>query len=222
MFHIYFEYDFDLSSHLTNKVFFIKKALIGGSINKLKDKELADFYKLVYDYQEIYFILHKQIPVFQKAFSEGPGAITPKQRKKALDQIRKSFILLERAYTRENIVYQIDDLYKYGEYLKKSQFVEKSKIEFTKQNFWFLHNLLEGLFSPKKEIKKKDWQVVLSSLYKTISFFFYYKTYFVKDISSSEFVYRILEGMETFISTLRLAESQIAKTKTGFPLKKSR
>lgn len=230
MFHWYFEYESETSTLLTDKVFFIKKALIGGSMDKLKDSEIAVFRRLIYDnprdddsqddsYQTIYYILHKQIPVFRKAFFEESTRITPKEREKALDQLRKAFILLGRAYTRENIVYRIDDLYKYDEYLKKAQIIESPISKSVKQPFWFAHNLFEGLFSPKKEIKGKDWLSALDTLYKAVDLFLYYKTYFLKDLPSPEFVYRTLEGMEIFMSSLQFEKTLTEKNKKGFPLR---
>ena len=218
LFHLYFEYDVALSRRLTEQVFAVKKILVGGSADQLKDQEIADFYRLIYDYREIYFILHKQIPVFRKVFTGGSGGITPEQSRKALDQMRKSFVLLERAYTRENIVYPIGDLYKYHKYLKKSQLVEHADSETVRQSAWFLHNLFQGLFSPQKEIKgKKGWSMALRSLYEVINLFFYYKTYFLEDRSSPERTYRIIESVEMLIDSLQ--QTQTIGNQKGFPLK---
>ena len=218
LFHLYFEYDSNLSRRLTEQVFALKKILIGGSVDQLKDQEIADFYRLIYDYQEIYFILHKQIPIFRKVFTGGSDGITPEQSERALNQMRKSFVLLGRAYTRENIVYPIGELYKYYEYLTESQLVKPSGSETVKQSAWFLHNLLQGLFSPQKEIKgKKGWSMALNSLYETINLLFYYKTYFLNNLSSPERTYRIIESAEIVIDSLQ--QIQAKGNKKGFPLK---
>ena len=220
MFHLYFEYDLASSTSLTEKIFTIKKFFIGGSIDELKDKEIASFYKLIYDYQEIYFILHKQIPVLKKAFQEKPGSISPQEREKALDQMRKSFLLLAQAYRRENIVYRIDDFFQNEKHFRKARFIEASdELVVLEKAFLFLHNLFEGLFSPKQFIQGEDWPIALDSLYRSVSLFFYYKTYFLEDLSSSAFIYRTVEGVENLISSLKLVESQVTNKKTGFPLK---
>ena len=233
MFNMYFEYPSDFSTYLTERVFAVKKILIGGSADKLKDQELRSLYNLMDNdltdgsdenlYREMYFLLHKQIPVLKKVFNKESSGITPKQRKKALSQIRKSFALLEEAYIRENIVYQIDDLYRYGEYFEKSQLIEVDDRETMKQGFLFLHNLFEGLFFPKKEIRKRDWKAALRSLYEVINLFFYYKTYFVKErpFVPGERVYRTLRSSEILISSLQSAEAagSLLGSPEGFPLR---
>ena len=219
IFNVYFKYDPETSINLTNKLFFIKKALIGGSVNKLTKRELAVFRRLVdndYDdnYKEIYFILHKQIPVFRKAFAG--KQVTPKERTKALHQLKKAFILLKQAYTREKIVYPIHDLHKYDEYLEEAQILKPAEARSAEQSFWFLHNLYEGIFSPKKNIQGRDWQIALETLYNTVNLFLHHRAYFSKDMYSPAFVYRALESLEILVPSLQLVKTQ---NKTGFPLK---
>ena len=212
LFNMYFEYDEQTSQKLTDQVFAIKKLFIGGSADRLKDQEIADFYRLVYDYQEIYYIMHEQIPVFKKVFFEKNGSLTPQQREKALEQLRKAFIVLERAYVRENIVYPIDDLHKHSEYLN----LLEDHTSHSKSFFWYAQNLLEGLLFPRREIKGKDWKKALHSFHSTVSLFLYYKTYFKKDLPALELAYRKLESMELFLSSLR---GKTAGKTSGFPLK---
>ena len=211
----YFGYDPETSRDLTNKLFLIKKVLIGGSVNKLKIRELAVFRRLVFDYQDIYYILHKQIPVFHKAFAG--EHIAPQEKTDALHQLKKAFILLKRAYTREGIVYPIHDMHKYDEYFEEAQIFKTSRTSLAKQAFWFLHNLYEGLFSPQQAIKKTDWQLALDSLYNMVNLFLHHRAYFSKDMYPPAFVYRALESMEIFVSSLKFVKTQ--KNKKGFPLK---
>lgn len=211
MFNIYYEYDEETSAQLRNIVFAFKKILIGGSVDQLKDKELLTLSHLINDYKEIYFILHKAIPIFLKAFSE--DSLTPKEKDKALDQVRKAMVLLNQAYQRENIVYPIEDIYKYAEYLYEAQLISEEAFPLFQKGFLFLHNLLEGLFAPKKQIEGKDWDKFFRALYKNIELFLHYKTYFDGNISSGVYTYRIIESLEIFISLLQIREPK------GYPLK---
>ena len=218
MFHWYFEYGEDRSRQLTNQIFALKKILIGGSIDQLKDQEIETFYKLIYDYQDIYFTLHEQIPVIRQVFSSSEG-ITPEQNEEALNKIRNSFVLLERAYDRENIVYPIDDLHRYGEYLQELQHMESVDIATVQKSMWFLQNLFEGIFFPKKNIQEKEWKAAFYSLYKTIELFFYYKTYFMgRDLSPTDLTYRMLDSAEILISSLQVEGMQRDENNKGFPL----
>lgn len=230
IFNMHFGYPPDFSSHLTERVFVVKKVLIGGSADKLRDQELRSLYELMGGqnkdkanlYLEVYFLLHKQIPVLKKVFNEESFGIIPEQKKKALKQIRKSFVLLEQAYIKENVVYQIDDLYRYGEYFKKSRLIREGHRETVKQGFLFLHNLFEGLFFPKKEIRGEGWRAALRSLYSTINLFFHYKTYFVeRPFAPGERAYRTLRSSEILISSLRAGKTtgNFTGSPKGFPLR---
>ena len=214
MFHLYFEYDKEMSTQLTNKVFFIKKVLVGGSIEQLKDKEISDLYKLIYDYQEAYFILHKAIPIFHKAFSGGLAVLSPAEKDKALDKLRKAMFLLNKAYQRERIVYTIEDIDKYAEYLRSAQLVEESTLSFLKKGFLFVHNLLEGVLSPQKAISGSNWGITFQALHKGVELFLYYKTYFTDNLSLGAYTYRTIESLEIFISLLETGGGSKA-----FPLK---
>ncbi len=224
------EYDRSTSAVIADKVLFIKKALIGGSIDKLKDQEIVSFYKLINDYQKIYSVLHKHIPIFIKAFtSDDP--ITPEEGKIALKALREAFKILEGAYSREGIVYRIDDLYKYNEYLMKTQIFGPTKPQFVTKGFWFLYNLFGGLFPSQEKIKTENWATALFALYKTINLFIHYKTYFFNKKASSEFIYKILESMEIFLSSIHPEKEDILSyfedrkeaikviKRKGFPLK---
>lgn len=219
MFHLYFEYEEEESRRLTDQVFAVKKLLIGGSADQLKDQEIESIYKMVYDYQEIYFILHKQIPVFHKAFNE-EESITPEEMEKALTKIKTAFNLLERAYHRENIVYQIDDLDSYDKYLKEFELVEATGTETVKQGIWFIQNLLTAVLFPQKEIAGENWKVALNSLYETFHFLFYYKTQFVNaDLSPPFLTYKILNSAEIMLSALQVEETSDTENKRAIPLK---
>ena len=218
LFNYRFGYDVRTSRILTNRMFFIKKALLGGSINKIEDRKVAEFYRLVYDYQEIYFILYKQIPVFQKFFF-GSVRLTPEESRKTLDQLRKAFTLLERAYIREKIAYRIDDLHKYDRYFTKAQLVEQVSTESTRQKSWFVHNLFAGLFYPLRVIQGRNWRMALKALYDMINLSFYHKTYFSEELSSEELIYRVLESLDIVLSSIQLAEGRPTGQEKGFPLK---
>ena len=188
---------------LMERVFAIKKILIGGSADKLKDSEIVKLYKLIYDYREIYFVLHRHIPTFKKVFSKKAGNINPEENEKALKELKTAFILLERAYLREKISYPIEDIFKYGDYFKEAEFVEPSQQKTVRQSFRYLHHLFQGLFSPKRKIKGKDWNIALSSLHKTISLFFHYKSHFTNNMPRPWLILRMIESAEIFISSLK-------------------
>ena len=212
MFRLYFEYDQETSALLTNRVFFVKKLLVGGSIDQLKDKEISDLYSLIYDYQEAYFILHKVIPTFHKAFSGGLAVVSPEEKDKALNQVRKSLFILNKSYQRENIIYPIEDIYKYGKYLLEAQLTDESAFPFFEKGFLFLQNSLEGTLSPQKVISGPSWEAAFQTLFKGIELFLYYKTYFTKDLPSGIYAYRVIESLEIFLSLLEVGESK------GYPL----
>ncbi|MDE0091750.1 MAG: hypothetical protein OXN83_00500, partial [Oligoflexia bacterium] len=51
LFHSYFEYDAETSDRFVDRLLAVKKILIGGSMDRLKDSELSILYSLVYDYK---------------------------------------------------------------------------------------------------------------------------------------------------------------------------
>lgn len=219
LFHLYFEYDVESAHLLTDRVFKIKKILIGGSVDKLKDAEIASLYRLANDYRDIYFILSKQAVVFKKAFNS-EERITSQEKEKVMYQIHKAFVFLEQAYTREKIVYSIEDLYKYGEYFNSIvDFNSSLGPKLAQKSFWFLQNLFSGLFSPQKEIYSEDWSSALSSLYDSLDLFFHYKTHFREQMPSLEWNQRVLEGLEIFVSSLSPDGRPSAKREKGFPIK---
>ena len=237
-----FGYDRDTANDLTEEVLLIKKLFVGGSIDKLKDKEIEAFYKLVYDFRDAYFDsgFYEQIPFIKKVFFESKSdKVTLRESSRALKAIGQAFQILEKAYKRENIVYRTDDLNRYPQYLEGSQIViplrsenfssyrrEKTEKlqpdryktgggEALNRSFKFLHHLFEGLLYPEKKIKGKGWTKAFHSLHQALSLFFYYKTYFPQEepVSLGELAYRILEGGEIFISLLQ------TRGKEGFPLR---
>ena len=211
LFNLYFEYDVETSNLFTNQLLAVKRLLIGGSIDRLKDKELSLLYNLVYDYKDAYFIIHKQIPIFLRAFTDTSYTITPEQRVKSLEQVKKAFKLLESAYKRENITYPIHDIYRYGDYLKQAGFLEDTQQ--ADRSFAFLHNLIEGSLFPEKEIKNAQWEDVFDVFYKTIDWLLYYKTYFVEGLPDLESSYIKLESARLFLSLF-----PTGRNVRGFPL----
>ena len=214
LFHIHFKYDTATSHRLTNQLFFAKKVLIGGSIDKLKDSELDTLYRLIYDYRDVYFILHRQIPVLRTAFRGRPGAVTEDQRQKALEQLRRAFVRLEQAYVREKIAYRIDDFQKYGRYFRESGLPGDAKT--VERVALYVGNLFEGLFRPKTKIQ--DWSLAFQSLQDTVSLLLYHKTYFSANISREEFIYRLMESAEIFLDSLNIDKLSMRPGRRGFPL----
>ncbi len=214
MFNMYFEYPESLATRLTAQVFAIKKILIGGSMDKLKDQELRSLYNLMYDYQDIYFLLHKRLPVFKKALA-GSAGLSSAERSQALRQIRKAFEILGKAYKRENIVYETHDLYRYGEYLERAGLVQENDQPAVRKSALFLHHLLEGALFPQKAIKQEGWNAALSSVYEAVNLFLYYKAYLVKNkpFIPGERTYRILRAGEILLSSLGSH-----RRSEGFPL----
>ena len=212
LFNLYFEYDEETSNRFTNQLLSIKKLLIGGSIDRLKDEELALFYNLIYDYKDAYFIVHKQIPIFLQAFTGTSYTITPEQKTKSLAQIKKAFHVLESAYKRENITYPIQDIYRYGSYFKQAGFLENE--EHADMSFSFFHNLVEGALSPSKEVRGDQWETVFTAFYKTVELLLYYKTYFAEDFSNLESAYIKLESARLFLSLF-----PVERNVKAFPLK---
>ena len=200
LFHLYFGYDVETSSRFAGQLLAIKRLLIGGSVDRLKDKELLALYRLSYDYRNFYFIIYKQIPVFLQAFNEASYVITPEQKTKSLLEIKEAFQLLESAYKRENIIYPIQDVYQFGDYLKQAGFLKEARK--TEESFSFLQNLLEGVFFPKEEIANEQWETFFTVFYKTIEWLLYYKTYFVEGLSDRESAYVKLESARLFFSLI--------------------
>ena len=228
---------------LANRVLLIKKALLGGDWDKVEDRKVIEFFHLIDSYEKAYFILHEQIPVFQKLFSGESVRITPEESDMALNQLRTAFMVLEPAYThleyayphtetaspQEKISYKIDDLYDdnpqdekaygYGTYLKRAQLFEEINPESAEQQARFIQHLFEGLFYPQTEIQGRDWRVAFDALYDMINLAFYHKTYFSQNLPPIEFNYRILESVDILLSSLQLVELRPANRKKGFPLK---
>ena len=209
LFHLYFKYNKETAVRFTNQLLAIKRILIGGSVNHLKDKELSAFYNLIYDYKDAYFMIHKQLPVFMRAWTEKPYTITSEQRSTALEQTKKAFQLLKTAYERENITYPIQDIYRYGSYFKQAGFLEDEKK--ANRTFYFFHHLVEGTVFPEKEIKNNHWADFFSGFYNTLDLFLYYKASFLENLSDLQYTYARLESARLFLSLLSV-------NKKGFPL----
>ena len=198
MFHLYFKYDTETSSRFTEQLLAIKRLLVGGSSDQLKDKELSTLYNLIYVYRDVYFIIHKQIPTFTQAFTNSAYTITPEQKTKSLAQIKKAFKLLKSAYKTENIAYPIQDIYSFGNYFKQAGFLRNQ--EKTERAFSFLHYLVDGIVSPYSEIADEQWDIFFNTFYKTIELLLHYKTYFTEDLTDLELVYTKLESARLFLS----------------------
>ena len=197
LFHLYFKYDQETSHRFTEQLLAVKRILVGGSQDRLKDKELSALYNLIYVYRDVYFIMHKQIPVFAGAFSDD-STITAEQKTKSLTQIKKAFKLLESAYKLENISYPIKDIYRFGDYFKQAGFLKHDQK--TDRGFSFLHYLIDGIVSPQEEIANEQWNLFFNTFYKTLELLLYYKTYFTKGLTDLESVYVKLESARLFLS----------------------
>lgn len=216
MFNNYFKYDKETSQLLTKKIFIIKKLLIGGSVDELKDQEIQTLYRLIKHYEDIYFILNKTFPIIKKTFhSKDLTQITLEEKTKALNKLSNAFTLLYRAYKKESINYSLKDIGKYAGYLHEAQWITKDQIPFMKQFFSFIQNMLEGVIYPKTHISQEDWRVVLQALHIHAELFFYHKTYITKTTSQKELIYRIIEMGKIFLSLLKISPSM---QKEGFPL----
>ena len=211
LFHLYFKYDKRTANRFTNQLLTVKRILIGGSVNQLKDRELSILFNLVYDYKDAYFIVRKQLPILVQIFKGKPGAITVEERLKALKQLKKAFDLLESAYKREKITYPIQDIYRYGEYFRQAGLLEQNhKVN---MSFDFIHNLIKGTVFPKTEIKSSQWGAVFNVFYKSLDLLSYYKAYFKTNLSDLQSDYIKLESARLFLSLLS------ENTDKGFPLK---
>ena len=212
LFHLYFEYDKETANRFTNHLLAVKKILIGGSVNQLKDKELSTLFNLVYDYKDAYFIIRKQLPILVQIIEGKDRVITEEERSKFLNQFKKAFNLLESAYKREKITYSIKDIYRYGEYFEQAGFLKANKK--ANSSFAFIHNLIEGTVYPQSKIKSSQWKTAFNIFYKSLDLFLYYKAYFTTDLSDLESDYIKLESGRLFLS---LVSDTIYNR--GFPLK---
>ena len=215
LFNWYFKIEEHSARLLTDKVFVIKKILIGGSINQLKDKEIETFYKLIYDYRDIYFEIQSQIPVFWRLFNSS-ASVTKEEYNST--QLEKAFKLLKQAYINKNVVYPLEDLNRYGEYLVKAKLVAKSKKQLLDKSVSLLQHLFQGFLYPKTQIKGNDWEPTLNSLQSTLKLLFYYKVYFAgSKMSLPEQTYRLLTAGELLIDSLNLP--YLKQNQKDFPLK---
>ena len=204
LFHILLEVPEPESWHLTHGLFSIKKALIGGSSEELKDSELQTFFRMVYDFREGYYYLHEVIPIFKKAFQPGGGRITSEEMRVALQQVERSFNALEPAYEREKVTYRLDDLGEYGTYIQ-ALFKGGEMVEDSWSGFAFLEDLLMGILHPQKEIRPGQWSVAFKALHKSIHLFLYYKTHFGESTSEPILSYRKMEMADLLFSSLQLS-----------------
>lgn len=208
MFHILLEYEEEKARRLTNKLLFFKKFLIGGSIDTIKDQELSDLMNLMFDYKEAYYIIHKEIPVFKKLFRG--ERVNSGKTDKTLEQLRKTVLLLSRAYQRESVSYTIEDLSQYPSYMGWGDL--KAKAFFT-----LLQNLFEGALFPQKEIEGEGWPVFVNVIRRSFDFLFYHNQYLLKDLTEMQFAYNSLLALEKFFSILSSNESLFLER--GFPIR---
>ena len=198
MFHLYFKYDKESSHRFANQLLIVKRLLVGGSIDRLKDKELSALYNLIYVYRDVYFIIHKQIPILTQVFTDRSYTITAEQKNKVLIQIKKSFKLLESAYKKENISYPVQDIYQFGDYLKQAGFLQDERQ--AERAFSFLHSLMTGIIAPKTKVADRQWKAFFDAFYKTVDIVLYYKTYFTEGLTNLEASYNRLESARLFLS----------------------
>ncbi|MBC6415244.1 MAG: hypothetical protein GDA46_02500 [Bdellovibrionales bacterium] len=214
LFHKLFEYGKVKSNRLTNQLLFIKKLLVGGSIDKLRDQELSHLFHLIHDengsndYRLAYFIIHKEIPTLRKLFRG--EIVREKARDKALEQLRKTLIILERAYKRVQVSYSIEDISQYPKYMG----MKDSKLQ---SLFLYLHHLLRGSVFPKKAIEGKDWSVFNHLILGNFELLFYINKYFNKKNNTIQITYNSLSVLEKFMELLSSNENLFLKR--GFPVR---
>ena len=208
MFHILFKYEEERSKQLTEKLLLFKKVLIGGSIDKIKDEELSKLLNLVFDYKEAYYIIHKEIPILTKLFKG--ERINSERPKKTLEQLRKTSLLLSRAYERENVSYTIEDLSKYPKYFKKENLKWHAF-------FSISQNVFEGVLFPQKEIKGENWSVFVNVIRRSFDLLFYHNEYLLKELTEIQLAYNLSSAIERVFPILASNESLFLER--GFPLK---
>ena len=210
-FHSRLGYDKEKSQLLTHRLLFIKKLLVGGSIDTIKDQELDQLYDLVDYYKEIYLVLHKEISVL-KNLVQGKK-INLEGKEKTLDQVGKAVILLSRAYQSENVSYTVEDLSKYSEYIKRYSEYDTTSLQAL---FTILKNLLQGSIYPHQEIQGKHWDVFVNVIRRSFDFIFYYNEYMLKEKTEIQFAFNSLLTLEHFLPLLSSNE-ELYFTQ-GFPI----
>ena len=204
--------DEEKSKQITEKVLLIKKLFIGGSINNIKDKELSQLLNLIPDYRDAYFIIQEEIPIFKMLFKEGFRDIDSESKKQTLKQLRKTVLVLSRAYQRERVSYTVEDLAKYPSYMGKNSLRWNSV-------FSILQNVFEGVLVPQKEIKREGWTFFENVIRRGVDFLFYYNEHLLlkEDLTEIKFVYNSLAALERFF--LVLSSNEKLFLERGFPLK---
>ena len=205
LFNTYFEYDEETSIKFRDFVFVVKKILVGGSIDQLKDKELATLFRLIYDYRDAYYIIHKQLPLLRNAGQLG-HSLSEEQEERLLKKFKRSLLGLQEAYQRENVVYTLHDLNRYGEYLN----TDKAQ---THHIFALLQGLFEGVLFPQTKIQAQGWDTAFKMIYKGLNLYLYYKTHFKESLTAMEKRYVQLQSAQLFLDMISENPDQ------GFPVK---
>ena len=218
-FHSRIGYDKEKSQLLTHRLLFIKKLLVGGSIDTIKDQELDQLYDLVDYYKEIYLVLHKEISVLKnlvqgkKINLEGKEKTLEQVEKDTLEQVGKAVILLSRAYQSENVSYTVEDISKYSEYIKRYSENDTTSLQAL---FTILQNLLQGSIYPHQEIQGKHWDVFVNVIHRSVGFLFHYNKYILKKQTEIQFAYNSLSSLNNFLSIL--SSNQELYFNQGFPI----
>ena len=205
LFNDYFEYDKKTALQFTNFIFVGKKILVGGSIAQLKDQELALIFRLIDDYRNSYYIIHKQLPLLRNA-SKPQHKLSKEQIALILKKFKRSFKTLKTAYQRENVIYTIQDLNRYGEYLNTNK-------EKTHHLFSLFQGLFEGVLFPQTKIQDQNWDTAFKMLYKSLNLFLYYTAHFKDSLHDMEKRYIHLESANLFLDMISENPNQ------GFPVK---
>ena len=208
LFHEILGYEREKANRLIDQILFLKKILVGGSIDKLRDQELSWLLRMTLDYRDAYHIIRRQIPVLKRLFKGKP--ISENQEKTASEQLRKTLLYLERAYKREKVFYTIEDISQYADYMGEAD-------PKTQSLFLFLQNLLEGVVFPQKEIRGGNWLVFVHSIRRSFDLLFYYNRYLNKELNEIQLAYNSLSALDVFTNLLSSNEKLFLKK--GFPLK---
>ena len=206
--HEILEYEAEKSNHLINQFLFLKKILVGGSIDKLRDQELFWLFRLTFDYRDAYHIIRRQIPVLKKVFKGEPISVA--QEVAVSNQLRKALVWLELAYKREQVFYTLEDISQSADYMGEAD-------QKTQSAFLFLQNLLEGVVFPQKEIRGENWLVFVHAIRRSFELLLYYNKYLNKELTEIQLFYHSLSALDFFTNLLSSNEELFSKK--GFPLK---
>ena len=213
-YHIIGVKDGPLAYHYTDTLLLVKKIFVGGAIDKLRDEELRLFRDITYDLEDVYRILQPWFPTFKRVFTGGPGALGEDEKTQLERALNSALHVLMAAYQRENLVYRIDDLKHYADYMIHLGWAQPQQAEALQGGFGFLHHLSAGLFPSKTAVQGRDWPAFMSAFYESIKIFLYYKTHF-HNIDPHTQADRILDIAGMLIDLLPTGYG----TTEGFPLK---